>query len=61
MRYSTRSLLLYRFVSFNNVLKYAFLLLPNYCLGRGIMDLAGNQFLNDIKEKFGEFLSYLPS
>eukprot|EP00116_Pleurobrachia_bachei_P011203 sb/3471465/ len=41
------------FISFNNFLKYAFLLLPNYCLGRGIMDLAGNQFLNDIKVKFG--------
>ena len=47
------------FISFNNILKYIFLLLPNYCLGRGVLDLAANQFINDINVVFGKLLKYL--
>ncbi|KAL5247524.1 hypothetical protein ACHWQZ_G019415 [Mnemiopsis leidyi] len=40
-------------ITVNNALKYLFLLFPNYCLGRGIMDLAANQFANDLRLMYG--------
>ena len=36
----------------NNVLKGVFLIFPNYCLGRGLIDLAKNQFM-DMFSRFG--------
>ena len=40
-------------IRFNSFLKYIFLLSPSYALGRGIMDLAANQFVNDIRVMYG--------
>ena len=42
----------------NEMLKKIFLIFPNYCLGRGLIDLAKNQFM-DVFERFGEYLIYL--
>ncbi len=28
---------------------------PNYCLGRGLMDLAFNQYLNEFYDKIGQY------
>jgi hypothetical protein len=39
------------------VLKDVFLIFPNYCLGRGLMDIADNEYLtvfNDLGSQFGE-------
>ena len=36
------------------MLKTIFLIFPNYCLGRGLIDLAKNQFM-DVFERFGKF------
>ena len=38
----------------NNFLKYFLLVLPNYGLGRGLMDLAANQFINDLRITYGK-------
>ncbi|XP_052284173.1 phospholipid-transporting ATPase ABCA1-like isoform X3 [Dreissena polymorpha] len=38
----------------NLVLKQVFLLLPQYCLGRGLFDLAKNQLFADVYAAFGE-------
>ena len=38
----------------NLVLKKVLLLFPNYCLGRGMMDLARNQLEADIYDRFGK-------
>ena len=38
----------------NNIIKQVFLIFPNYCMGRGIMDLAKNQLLADVFSRFGE-------
>lgn len=37
----------------NYYLKNIFLIFPNYCLGRGLMDLAKNHFLSEIYYRFG--------
>jgi len=37
----------------NVILKKVFLIFPNYCLGRGMMDLAGNQIQADAYARFG--------
>ena len=37
------------------MLKKIFLIFPNFCLGRGLIDLARNQFM-DVFERFGEYL-----
>ena len=34
----------------NRILKWALLLFPNYCLGRGMMDLAANEYLTQFKQ-----------
>lgn len=34
----------------NSILRVVFLLFPNYCLGRGLMDLAKNEYLTQLKE-----------
>lgn len=39
-------------VDVNNALKKVFLIFPNYCLGRGLIDLAKNQFM-DVFQRFG--------
>ncbi|EDV22374.1 uncharacterized protein TRIADDRAFT_10137, partial [Trichoplax adhaerens] len=38
----------------NNIIKQVFLIFPNYCMGRGIMDLAKNQLMADVFSRFGE-------
>ncbi|XP_064626259.1 phospholipid-transporting ATPase ABCA1-like isoform X3 [Lineus longissimus] len=38
----------------NNVLKQVFLILPQYCLGRGLIDLSKNQLFADTLASFGE-------
>ncbi|XP_045158186.2 phospholipid-transporting ATPase ABCA1-like isoform X2 [Mercenaria mercenaria] len=43
----------------NNILKQVFLLLPQYCLGRGLFDMAKNQLFADVYARFGE--NMLPS
>ena len=40
-------------VDINDSLKVIFLAFPNYCLGRGLIDLAKNQFLG-IFDRFGK-------
>lgn len=42
-------------VAVNNILKQAFLIFPHFCLGRGLVDLAKNQFM-DIFQRFGQNL-----
>jgi len=37
----------------HNVLKNIFLLFPNYCLGRGLMDVAFNEYYNQFCFKMG--------
>ena len=41
-------------IQINDMLKTIFLIFPNYCLGRGLIDLAKNQFM-DVFERFGKF------
>ena len=36
-----------------NVLKSIFLVLPNYCLGRGLLEIAYNQYHNEFLTKTG--------
>lgn len=43
----------------NKVLKQVFLLLPQYCLGRGLFDMAKNQLFADVYARFG--MNKLPS
>ncbi|XP_060560202.1 phospholipid-transporting ATPase ABCA1-like [Ruditapes philippinarum] len=38
----------------NKILKQVFLLLPQYCLGRGLFDMAKNQLFADVYARFGE-------
>ena len=40
-------------IAINDGLKRIFLIFPNYCLGRGLIDLAKNQFM-DVFQRFGE-------
>ncbi|XP_059140192.1 phospholipid-transporting ATPase ABCA1-like [Physella acuta] len=42
----------------NNILKQVFLLLPHYCLGRGLIDMASYQLQADVSERFGKPLVY---
>ena len=35
----------------NDILKWIFLILPNYCLGRGLMDIAYNSVFNEIAKQ----------
>ncbi|KAL9951119.1 hypothetical protein ACROYT_G043723 [Oculina patagonica] len=42
-------------IAVNDMLKRIFLIFPNYCLGRGLIDLAKNQFM-DVFERFGQHL-----
>ena len=49
-------LLLQDLIAINDMLKRIFLIFPNYCLGRGLIDLAKNQFM-DVFDRFGECLS----
>ena len=51
-------LLLQELIAINDMLKRIFLIFPNYCLGRGLIDLAKNQFM-DVFDRFGECLSGL--
>ena len=36
-----------------NVLKNIFLVLPNYCMGRGLLEIAYNQYHNEFLTKTG--------
>ncbi|XP_074643630.1 phospholipid-transporting ATPase ABCA1-like [Tubulanus polymorphus] len=38
----------------NDILKKVFLVLPQYCLGRGLVDMARNQVFSDTLARFGE-------
>ncbi len=38
----------------HNLLKSLFLLFPNYCLGRGLMDIAFNEYHNQYYLKTGK-------
>lgn len=38
----------------NDILKKVFLLLPQYCFGRGLVQMAQDQLLSDVSYKFGE-------
>ena len=38
----------------NDILKRVFLLMPQYCLGRGLFDMAKNQLFADVYERLGE-------
>lgn len=49
--------LLQELIAVNDMLKRIFLIFPNYCLGRGLIDLAKNQFM-DVFDRFGECLSF---
>ncbi|KAL3869286.1 hypothetical protein ACJMK2_041989, partial [Sinanodonta woodiana] len=40
--------------SINDILRQVFLLLPQYCLGRGLIDMARNQLYSDAYKRFGE-------
>ncbi|XP_055884282.1 phospholipid-transporting ATPase ABCA1-like isoform X3 [Biomphalaria glabrata] len=42
----------------NDILKQVFLLLPHYCLGRGLIDMASYQTQADLTARFGEVLHY---
>ncbi|KAM9713003.1 retinal-specific phospholipid-transporting ATPase ABCA4a isoform 3-T3 [Menidia menidia] len=48
---------LYRF---NQMLKMMLLIFPHYCLGRGLIDMAMNQAVMDIYDRFGEDYSTDP-
>ncbi|XP_065650437.1 ATP-binding cassette sub-family A member 2 isoform X3 [Hydra vulgaris] len=37
----------------NHVLKQVLLIFPNFCMGRGLMELAGNQLKADVYKRFG--------
>lgn len=39
----------------HHILKDVFLMFPNYCLGRGLMDIAFNQYKNDFYFKTGQY------
>ncbi|XP_050394470.1 ATP-binding cassette sub-family A member 2 [Patella vulgata] len=39
----------------HNVLKYVLMMFPNYCLGRGLMDLAFNEYKNEYYFKTGQY------
>ena len=39
----------------HEVLKNVFLIFPNYCLGRGLMDIAFNEYRNEFFFKIGTF------
>ncbi|KAL0156488.1 hypothetical protein M9458_047734 [Cirrhinus mrigala] len=41
----------------NQVLKKALLVLPHFCLGRGLIDMAMNQAVMDVYARFGESCS----
>eukprot|EP00048_Salpingoeca_helianthica_P013329 m.199157 g.199157 ORF g.199157 m.199157 type:complete len:2398 (-) comp15490_c4_seq8:19-7212(-) len=42
----------------NNALKWVFLLFPNYCLGRGMMDLARNEYTAQFRQLVGNYNAY---
>ncbi|XP_064607351.1 phospholipid-transporting ATPase ABCA1-like [Liolophura sinensis] len=44
----------------NLILKQVFLLLPHYCLGRGLTDMAKNQVIKEVSLKYGEDFSKSP-
>ncbi|XP_041370956.1 ATP-binding cassette sub-family A member 2-like [Gigantopelta aegis] len=39
----------------HRVIKYIFMMFPNYCLGRGLMDLAFNEYKNEFFFKTGQY------
>lgn len=39
---------------FNEGLKTGLLVLPHFCLGRGLIDMAMNQAVTDVYARFGE-------
>ena len=45
----------------NDILKQVFLLLPHYCLGRGLIDMAAYQLAADTIGRYGELKIFLPS
>ena len=46
-------------MSVNSILKQVLLIFPNYCLGRGLMDLARNQFIANVYSVFCKFVYLL--
>ncbi|KAK7490493.1 hypothetical protein BaRGS_00018279 [Batillaria attramentaria] len=45
-------------VGINSILKKAFLVLPHYCLGRGLIDMALYQMEEQVGARYGESLQY---
>ena len=39
----------------HEILKNIFLIFPNYCLGRGLMDVAFNEYYNEFCFKMGQY------
>jgi ATP-binding cassette subfamily A (ABC1) protein 1 len=42
----------------NSILKQVFLLLPHYCLGRGLIDMASLQLQSDVRARLGDQMTY---
>ena len=43
---------------FNEWLKKGLLVLPHFCLGRGLIDMAMNQAVTDVYARFGKLLCF---
>ena len=52
--YMTLCICLQELKDVNDILKRVFLLMPQYCLGRGLFDMAKNQLFADVYERLGE-------
>jgi hypothetical protein len=46
-------LLFQELADINVILKQVFLVLPHYCLGRGLIDMAAYQLRADLVERYG--------
>ena len=40
----------------NDILRQVFLLLPHFCLGRGLIDMTRNQLMSDVFRSYGVFI-----
>ena len=47
--------------SVHDTLKSIFLIFPNYCLGRGLMDIAFNEYMNEFYSQSGNSFALSPS
>ena len=49
-----QSLCVQELAEINNILKQVFLILPHYCLGRGLIDMASYQLQADLVSRYGK-------